>query len=91
MFKTISATKTVTISSKGQITIPKSFLTQMELSSGQELVLKLNLGKIEIINQKKNLQTKIKKLAGSINPKVKSNLSIEEQIAEAKSLHFNKN
>ena len=91
MYKIISDTKTVTISSKGQITIPKTFLTQMDLSPGQQLVLKLNLGKIEIINQKKNLQTKIKKLAGSIKPKIKTNLSIEEQIIEAKSSHFSNN
>ena len=88
MFKTISNQKTVTISSKGQITLPKTFLTSLQLQSGQKLTLSLNEGKIEIVNKKQNLQSKIQKLAGSIKPKLQSKLTIEEQILNAKQNHF---
>jgi AbrB family looped-hinge helix DNA binding protein len=89
MFKTFSNQKTVTISSKGQITLPKAFLTNLDLQSGQKIVLSLGKDKIELFNKNLNLQSKIQKLAGSIKPKIKTNLTIEEQIIDAKQKHFN--
>jgi bifunctional DNA-binding transcriptional regulator/antitoxin component of YhaV-PrlF toxin-antitoxin module len=82
-------TKDVKISSKGQITLPKAFLDQMDLSYGQNVIIQFAQDRLEIINKQSDLNAKINKLAGSILPKIKSKLSIEDQIEQAKQEHFN--
>lgn len=86
--KTQIQTKDVKISSKGQITLPKAFLDQMDLSYGQSVIIQFAENRLEIINKQSNLKAKINRLAGSIVPKIKTNLSIEEQIEQAKIQHF---
>jgi bifunctional DNA-binding transcriptional regulator/antitoxin component of YhaV-PrlF toxin-antitoxin module len=81
-------TKDVKISSKGQITLPKAFLDQMDLCHGQSVIIQFAQDRLEIINKQNNLKHKIKKLAGSISPKVKSKLTIEDQIESAKINHY---
>jgi bifunctional DNA-binding transcriptional regulator/antitoxin component of YhaV-PrlF toxin-antitoxin module len=85
----IIQTKDVKISSKGQITLPKSFLAQMNLTHGQSVIIQFAEDRLEIINKQNILKKKIKSLAGSIKPKIKTKLTIEEQIMEAKKNHFN--
>jgi AbrB family looped-hinge helix DNA binding protein len=54
--------KIAKISSKGQITLPKSFLDQMGLGHNQDIIIKLIDGKIEITNKQKIQQNKLKNL-----------------------------
>jgi bifunctional DNA-binding transcriptional regulator/antitoxin component of YhaV-PrlF toxin-antitoxin module len=50
-------TKDVKISSKGQITLPKAFLDQMDLSYGQNVIIQFAQDRLEIINkQSKRIQ-----------------------------------
>ncbi|MEI6728760.1 MAG: AbrB/MazE/SpoVT family DNA-binding domain-containing protein [bacterium] len=87
---TASATKTKTskISSKRQITLPKQFLDYLDLDLGQMISITIKPGKIEISNPKNSVSQKLEKLVGSISPKIKTNLTIEEQIEASKKTHF---
>ena len=51
--------KQVTISSKGQITLPKAFLDKLDLKNNQEVLISLGNQKIEITNQKQVFKNKI--------------------------------
>jgi bifunctional DNA-binding transcriptional regulator/antitoxin component of YhaV-PrlF toxin-antitoxin module len=53
-------TKEIKISSKGQITLPKSFLDQMDLSHGQSVVIQFAEDRLEIINKKRKRIQKLK-------------------------------
>jgi len=75
--------KTSKISSKRQVTLPKSFLDQLLLDPGESIKIVINNGKIEISNPKQALKLKLQKLAGSVKPKTKSRLSLEDQLQEA--------
>ena len=83
---TLSLTKTKTskISSKRQITLPKQFLDYLDLDLGQNINIAIKSGKIEITNPKLALKLKLQKIVGSVTPKVKTTLSIEEQIEDSK-------
>jgi bifunctional DNA-binding transcriptional regulator/antitoxin component of YhaV-PrlF toxin-antitoxin module len=84
--------KKVKISSKGQITLPKSFLEELDLDSDQFIQIVVNNHKIEITNSKESIKDKLKKLVNSVEPKIPTNLSIEDQIDQAKQDYFgNKN
>lgn len=56
----ITAKKTVKISSKNQITIPKAFLNSLNLNSGDKILIDLVDGKLELINQKSKQVNKLK-------------------------------
>jgi bifunctional DNA-binding transcriptional regulator/antitoxin component of YhaV-PrlF toxin-antitoxin module len=85
--KTIQNTqKILKISSKSQITLPKSFLSELNIESGQSIIVSLVGQKIEItMNDEKQ---KIRAMAGKIVPKIKTKLTIEEQIEKAKKEHY---
>jgi hypothetical protein len=52
----------------------------------------VNNHKIEITNSKESIKDKLKKLVNSVEPKIPTNLSIEDQIDQAKQDYFgNKN
>ena len=53
-------TKTVKISSKNQITIPRLFLKSLDLHSGDKIIIGLVDGRLEIINQKSKQINKLK-------------------------------
>jgi AbrB family looped-hinge helix DNA binding protein len=72
----IIQSKSVKISSKGQITLPKKLLEQMDLSSGQTVHIELHGSKLEITNEQKTRQKKLKNFKPiSIGGSKKVNLS----------------
>jgi bifunctional DNA-binding transcriptional regulator/antitoxin component of YhaV-PrlF toxin-antitoxin module len=81
--------KTVRVSSKGQITLPKYFLKSLGLEYGDFIDIKLDLGQISIFNQKNEIRNQIMNLVGSVKPKINTDLSIEEQIESAKTDFYN--
>lgn len=88
---TLTLSKTIKIakvSSKGQITLPKLFLDKLGLSYGEFITISLNDNKLEIVNQKQTLKQKIKKLTGSVKPKIQTDLTLEEQIEKARDEKF---
>jgi bifunctional DNA-binding transcriptional regulator/antitoxin component of YhaV-PrlF toxin-antitoxin module len=80
--------KQVKVSSKGQITLPKIFLQRLGLDYGQFISISLNKDKLEIVNQRQILKQKINNLVGSVKPKVKTDLSLEQQIESARQEKF---
>ena len=82
--------RTSKVSSKGQITLPKTFLDTLGIDSGGFISISLNGSKIEIINKKQNIKSKLDKIIGSVKPKMATSLSLEEQILEARNNHYNK-
>ncbi len=88
---TLTLTKTrkvAKVSSKGQITLPRLFLDKLNLNYGDFITISLNDHKLEIFNQKQALKQKIKKLTGSVKPKIQTNLTLEEQIDKARDDKF---
>ena len=81
--------KTSRISSKRQISLPKSFLDALGLDKDELIQIIVNGDKIEITNPKKSIKNKLKKLINSVEPKIKTELSIEDQINQAKQDYFN--
>lgn len=57
MNKTIS--KSVRVSSKGQITIPKILLEELEVQKGQDVLLEFVNGRIQLLNAKKAWKQKL--------------------------------
>ncbi len=80
--------KTIKISSKGQITLPKSFLDNLGLSYGQNILIQYIDNKIYIINHRQLELSKIDSIIGSVSPSKKTNLTIDEQIEQSKKQHF---
>jgi bifunctional DNA-binding transcriptional regulator/antitoxin component of YhaV-PrlF toxin-antitoxin module len=76
------------ISSKRQITLPKSFLDKLNLSPEQFVQIVIHNDIIEICNPRKSIKSKLQKLIHSVEPKIKTEKSIEDQINEAKQNHF---
>ncbi len=77
-FNLPSNQKIVKISSKGQITLPKAFLTKIGLDNGQNILVQLANNRIEIINEQKNNINKLQKFKPiSIGGIVKVNFSGE--------------
>lgn len=81
-------TKSIKVSSKGQITLPKSFLKNLNVQAGQFINISLQNQTIRISNPNLLLTEKLRKIAGSVKPKVTTNTSLNEQIDEAISDHF---
>ena len=81
-------TKTSKISSKRQITLPKQFLDYLDLDLGQTISIQIKSDKIEISNPKQSLKLKLQKLVGSVSPKIKTDLTVEQQIETSKAAHF---
>jgi bifunctional DNA-binding transcriptional regulator/antitoxin component of YhaV-PrlF toxin-antitoxin module len=81
--------KTSRISSKRQISLPKSFLDALGLDKDELIQIIVNGDKIEITNPKKSIKNKLKKLINSVEPKIKTELSIEDQINQVKQDYFN--
>ena len=52
--------KDVKISSKGQITLPKAFLDQMNLSHGQNVIIQFAQNRLEIINKQTERTEKLR-------------------------------
>jgi AbrB family looped-hinge helix DNA binding protein len=72
----INQSKSVKISSKGQITLPKKLLDQMDLSNGKTVLIELHGNKLHITNEQKTRQTKLKNFKPvSIGGNKKVNLS----------------
>jgi AbrB family looped-hinge helix DNA binding protein len=72
----IPTSKSVKISSKGQITLPKKLLEKLDLSNGQRVHIELHGSKLEITNEQKTRQTKLKNFKPiSIGGSKKVNLS----------------
>jgi len=87
--KTLIKTKSVKISSKGQITLPKSFLQKLNLVYGDSVVINFSNSKLELFNKKEVVKNKIQTLLGSVVPKNATKLSLEQQIEDARNDHFN--
>jgi len=81
--------KSVKVSRKGQITLPKAFLKDLGINYGDIITIGLADDAMQLFNQKKQVKNKINQLLGSVKPKIKTNLTLEEQIELAKKDHFN--
>jgi AbrB family looped-hinge helix DNA binding protein len=82
--------KTVKISSKGQITIPKAFLESLGVDKNEYIILFSNdENSVKISSLKKQAKNILKNIYGTVSPKIKTNLSIEEQINESVTDFYN--